>query len=298
MNDMSICALCNSQAPLLNSHVIPKFCVEWMKKSGPTKYIRQAKVPNRRLQDIQKIRLLCASCEGRLSKWEKCFAEQVFVPYMETRQQAFDYRHWMLRFAVSLAWRTAVRTIDIMREKNVALADATDQAMECWADFMLDKREDAGPYAHHLFFLDVLSPSTTAEVLDKMHWYSLGGIDSTMAYSDTHINAYTKLPAMIFWSGILPAQPVGWHGTLIKHKGRIKTPQTINAPGFGEFFQDRVRYTRDQFAQMSPKQADLIHDEATQDLEKLASSPAFETIMAERYWKHRRETEAGDEQPD
>jgi len=63
----SICALCNDCAPLMKSHIVPKFTSEWLKRTSATGYLREAVQPNKRKQDFTTFRLLCANCEGIFS---------------------------------------------------------------------------------------------------------------------------------------------------------------------------------------------------------------------------------------
>ena len=63
---------------------------------------------------------------------------------------------WLLRFAISLSWRTLWRTRDRLAQKVPHLMPQVDVAADCWRDFLLEKRPDAGPYEHHLFFFEYL----------------------------------------------------------------------------------------------------------------------------------------------
>ena len=47
---MELCKLCNKKAQLRESHIIPKFVYNWMKKTGTGRF-RQKKDLNKPLQD-------------------------------------------------------------------------------------------------------------------------------------------------------------------------------------------------------------------------------------------------------
>jgi hypothetical protein len=166
------CALCRNTAALMKSHLVPKFAAEWLKKTSGTGYLREVAQPNIRKQDFPTFKLLCANCEGIFSQWEKRFAENIFIPYQEKGQQSFRYQDWLLRFAVSLAWRTCTVSIDSFREEEADLALEVDVALSFWREFLLGESGDPGPYIHHMFFLDYLMPSSTSShcEMDKTAW--------------------------------------------------------------------------------------------------------------------------------
>jgi len=112
------CKLCGNHAKLTESHVIPKFVINWLKQTSATGYIRQGINPNLRKQDLAKLKLLCAVCETRFSRWEKRFAEDIFIPYQTRRQQSFRYDQWLLLFVVSLAWRTVIVEIESFQKNR------------------------------------------------------------------------------------------------------------------------------------------------------------------------------------
>ena len=73
------CALCDNKNILLKeSHSIPKFAYDWLKKTSATQFIRDTRDVNIRHQDGPKKHLLCGGCEGKLSIWEKKLAEGLF----------------------------------------------------------------------------------------------------------------------------------------------------------------------------------------------------------------------------
>lgn len=75
-----ICALCNQESELRESHIIPKFVFDYIKETSATGYLRNVTSINRRLQDGPKRKLLCHDCEQKFSIAEKYFAETVFSP--------------------------------------------------------------------------------------------------------------------------------------------------------------------------------------------------------------------------
>lgn len=84
-----VCKLCLQNKPLADSHIIPKFAGKWLKETSATGYLRTAENPNVRKQDLPTEKLLCYDCEGLLSLWEKAFANEVFLPFLENKKTRF-----------------------------------------------------------------------------------------------------------------------------------------------------------------------------------------------------------------
>ena len=72
---MAVCALCLQERQLRDSHIIPKFVFDYLKRTSATGFLRFSDRPNRRAQDGMTAALLCDECEQRLSVFEKYFAE-------------------------------------------------------------------------------------------------------------------------------------------------------------------------------------------------------------------------------
>ena len=71
--------------------------------------------PNVRLQDGTKPRMLCGSCEALLSAWEREFARCVFRPIHEKDKNNPTYGSSLLRFAVSLTFRSRILATNTTR---------------------------------------------------------------------------------------------------------------------------------------------------------------------------------------
>ena len=101
------CALCHEEAPLHESHIIPRFAVKWLKESDLTRYLRRIDQPNLRSQDGMKPKLLCTNCEKKFSRWEKSVREEVFAPVV-AGDPCDSYSDKTALCALSIAWRTGV----------------------------------------------------------------------------------------------------------------------------------------------------------------------------------------------
>lgn len=284
----TLCALCGMNPPIKNSHSIPHFVIAWIKRTSATGYLRQAICPNVAKQDIEKFPLLCVDCEGILSKFEQSFAKEVFCPFLERDQAVFEYADWLLRFAISLAWRTIATQIEECRGQIASnLLAAVDMAMRCWQDFLLQKAADCGPYTHHLLFFDYLPESEGVAVPEGLHHYLLRCVDATIVKSSKSIFVYTKLPGMIFWTGVQPADIPGWHGTRILQQGNISRGQTVDQPGWGEWLVKRVEEINGYMSGMSDRQAQRIEQRLMSDPDRALRSNTYKAVEADNYWDKR-----------
>lgn len=275
------CKLCGREAKLLESHITPKFATDWLKKTSATGSLRQATQPDLRIQDGIKAKLLCAECEKLFSKWEKRFAEDLFIPFQEKGQKSFDYDDWLLSLAVSLAWRTAIhlRNLPIDGKPNLkpGLATFLDKAMNCWRAFLLGQSKELGPYEHHLLFLSVVTNKQGLDLPPMFNMYLLRSTDVEIACTSREIFIYTKLPGFIFWSFVKPAHTEGLEGTHIYPRGIIETSQKLTRVELGNFLIDRAKYA-DLHISMSPKQRKKLTNAVLKDPEHTRSSRSFEVL--------------------
>lgn len=184
MSVVGQCALCGLTKELRESHIIPDFVGKWLKDTSATGYLRQAVNPNKRIQDIFKIHLLCNDCEVLFSKYEKAFSENIFSPFQKG-EKAFHYDEWFLKYIISISWRVGV--LELNKQQSIIplkLIEELRVAVDIWKDYLLGNRKNVGSYESHVFFLDILeSVSPGGKVLENMNWYFLRAIDATVAYS-------------------------------------------------------------------------------------------------------------------
>lgn len=277
--------LCGCSTNIKSSHIVPKFAIGWIKRTSPTGYLRRVVNPNVRVQDGAKLELLCKNCEILFSKLEKKFAEKIFIPYLEEYEQSFNCEDWLLPFAVSLAWRTIVVTKERWYKANPKLVKYIREALNCWRNYLLNGGEPGG-YEHHILFLDMIKGVEGFNVPEKFDYYILRGIDSTIAFSRSTVFAYTKLPGIIFWTGIHPQKLDGWGNTLILENGVVNLPQRVDDGNFGKFLLDRARQVGDMMSSISKAQVDKLSVDALKDPKRLVTSKAFDIEWYKRYGRY------------
>ena len=292
MPEASTCALCSQQASLLKSHIIPKFTINWLKKTSATGYLRQAIEPNIRQQDGPKKRLLCASCEDLFSKSEKLFAENVWVPYQEEHGESFEYGEWLRSFAISLAWRTLTVGIEEFRRshpESEKLIQSANEALSWWRAYLLKESSNPGPCEHHMLFVNsIIVPEDERHLFPaKGLHYLRRGFDSTIVSNGVFIAAYTKLPGIVFFSTIRPIGTTKWKGTRISRQGVLRINQTVEDERFGDFIASRVKMITTIEAKLSQKQQDQINKSIMDDPERAANSESLNTYLLEKELRKR-----------
>jgi hypothetical protein len=223
------------------SHLIPNFVIAWMKELSLTGNLVQASTPNMSKQQGKREHLLCNVCEQRFGVWENLVAKRVFKPFQAGRREPFAYGDWLLRYAVSQSWRTALDVCGgLFRLEEPAAVGFVDDAIASWRNYLLGNQTDSGPYEHHLWFFDVVVEGRPPATTDYRYEYLKGGVDATLLCHGTTVRVYTKLPGMVLWSTIHPSATVGWKDTLIGTGGTIGPNQAISDNEFLEFFASRV----------------------------------------------------------
>jgi len=280
------CKLCLKNRELRESHVIPKFVAKWIKDTSATGYLRQGVQPNLRKQDFQTERLLCGECEQRLSQWENLFAKTIFFPYHNDGKREFEYADWLLRFSVSLIWRLGISELDDFRNYQPELVNDLERALSVWRDYLLGDVSMRETYGFHLFFVDFVKSVQGGSVPEGLHWYNLRVVDGTLPANDSEVYGFVKLPAMVFFSGIMPRRPSKFKNTRIFEHGKIRAAvQAISNPVFGEFYLNRANQAWEMTKATSVKQQEKIQESINNNPEKSFKSQSFRVFLAEQYWK-------------
>lgn len=256
-----ICKLCDSEAPLQQSHIFPKFVIKYLKDTGVTGKVRQGVNIDVRKQDFSKVPLLCTKCEQLFSKREKLFAEQIFKPYLNDKITRFEYQDWLRYFAISIFWRFAADNIDKFEKDNPDKGVLVREAMSKWTPFLLEQTNYPGDYQYDMFFLDISRISDPERHVAGMNWLLMRGFDGTIFINPKDVGIYWRIPGFLFCCHIKPNKNRKWKRTSIKRTGVIKPPQHIGDKRFGSFLLDRLKVARDMMDGMSEKQQDKIRQD-------------------------------------
>ena len=286
---METCRLCGAQGNLSESHITPAFVVRWLKDTGATPYLRSAISPNKRTQDVPKVRLLCQSCETLFSQDEGIFAREIFQPYVEEeldtkghgqgRIKEFKYDKWLLRFAISLQWRVVATRND--REDDPVL----ESFEKMWQQFLIGARPDTGTCETHLIFLRSLATATKSpelELGEKVNMYILRSVDATTVSSRSgRCGVYSKLGPMAFFTSLKPRKLKGNSDSRVHMRGRIRTGQKLSHTGLNNFI--FITRPNDVFSResISDKQNTKISEEIVKNPVHTMKSLSFHAYEAD-----------------
>ena len=232
------CRLCQYPGLLRESHIIPRFVFQWMKDTGPGA-LRQATKPNIRRQDGLKERILCEKSEQLIGQDEKRFAERVFRPVLENPREEILYDEFLIRFAVSLAWRVLVTEMGRDRAHKRFDKNLSDAELE-WRQFLLRKGHLEKYNRFHIFLTEILQSST--QPISNLNQYLTRFTDGCVAMSESSCAIFVKFSRFVFWSEISEFDPSEWVGTrIICSAGILKEPQDVRDGRFGNFLLHRAK---------------------------------------------------------
>lgn len=226
---MDECRLCLQQRELQNSHVIPSFVLRWMKKTGPTPFLRKAVEPDTRIQDYHE-KLLCDDCEQIFSEYEGKFASYVFYPHVRGEKETFDHSEWLYRFVLSVSWRLMESKLAVWQGFDHPKKSVVEERLETWRQILLgEKPLSEDPSNHHIIFLNKLDlTESDPSAPENFEIYMQRDIDGTSVYSDDDFHVFFKFPKIVFFSTIDPVNPDGFTATQISSDGgTIKQHQEL-----------------------------------------------------------------------
>jgi len=233
---MTTCALCKFDKPLVESHIIPQFVFDRIKKNSPTGFIRNMILkPNLRRQDGDKPKILCNDCEQRFSEAEKNFAEKVFEPYHESGTTSFSYGHWLSYFISSVNWRTLhLDNIGFHSQKKLTndTLSVLDSAETMLADFLLEKRPDIGDMENHI--LPMFEITDASSLLKEPNFYiRVSTFDYTFVDPDNNgFYVCANLAGVLIFTVIRKGRKDIWEKTLVQPDGGSieQPPVRVSSP--------------------------------------------------------------------
>jgi hypothetical protein len=160
-------------------------------------------------QDGIKEYLLCNDAEQLIGRSEKLFKELAFDRFNRSPREPIPYGPWMLRFAVSVAWRL----LEYGRDREPAWARVVEaggnDAADHWRRFLLDELTDPAPYDMHL--VPVIGPGVDIQN------YIAATIETNVVSSPSgEAYACAKLGRWLLLGAIRDPFRDMWDGTRIK----------------------------------------------------------------------------------
>ena len=234
---MTACALCKSDKCLVESHIIPQFVFDRIKKNSPTGFLRGGILDvNLRRQDGDKPKMLCEDCELLFSRAERKFAENVFQPYHESGTTSFAYGPWLSYFIISVNWRTlCLDNIDFHSKKEWpdSVLCVLDSAETMLADFLLDKRPDIGDMENHILpMFEITDASPELKDIEPNFLFRISAFDYTFLVPGLDgFYVFANLAGVLIFTVIRKGKNDIWENTLVQPGGgSIKPPVQHKSP--------------------------------------------------------------------
>lgn len=275
---MAKCRLCGSEARLSQSHIIPKFVFDAIKRNSPTGYLRNASRMNVRRQDGDKAPLLCTRCEARFGESESEFARCVFHPFQEGSVPPVTYGPWMSYFISSVAWRTLHldnRGFHTEGKYSDDVLAPLDNAEHILADYLLGKRDDIQDMENHIFFLSEVSDADpelaaahpNAIIRSSAFGYTFFDLGHGAYY------VYHNLAGILICTVVLKKADEVWENTNVGlDTGTISGSQHVSSPLMYEMMQSVLEVSK---VRMSDRQSAKLADELAANPHRVRESKAF-----------------------
>jgi len=283
--DMKACALCGLERPLRSSHIIPRFIFKHLKRSSSTGFMRDGSQMNQRAQDGIKLPLLCGNCEGTLSEWERVFSERIYYPCTKARNGPLVYEEWMLKFAVSVSWRSLLWYYMEQTRRDETESESEDillkKALGTWRTYLMGKLPHPKSFEQHMLLMDCLEASTPPPMgfPPNVNRFFTRGTYMGLSYSNGQPRfVFTKMGRVFLFGFIGIDKPRQWVGTKINVRhGSIGGNVTLPTPVF-HYLADRAREAEDRYEAMSERQRGVIADTIEKSPEQFAESETFEMM--------------------
>ncbi len=279
---MAKCALTKKECQLRQSHIYPKFVIEWMKNTGSS-YLRPHTTPNRRMQDGYKVALLSDEAEQLFSLREKWFAENVFQPYLKDSTITFSYNENLFYFAISMLWRILFLELKQPNIEVFKFKSIMEEAEIQWREFLHKGIYPKNFDRIHLMLTDRVASHTFP--LKNVDYYFSRALDGTTVFDDNNGCAiYVKFARFIFWGFLSGVDDTSFAGTKINPiKGNMKMEGQQMATSFVHgFYQNRMQQIEDNTQYASEKQQVIIEEDIMKNKEKYSSSEIADVIENDR----------------
>ena len=280
--NIEICKLCLKNKVLVDSHIIPKFIFKWIKETSATGYLRFSQKKNQRAQDGVKCKLLCSECESILSKFEGEFANKIFYPYVENPKVVARYGSWLLKFIVSLTWRSLLFAKDIktcpFTEEQIK---SSELALEIWRKFLLGEVDNPGIYEQHFIPFDEIIDAENVDLPSNINRYLLRGTQIDCIANKDQAFSYVKIPFFAFFGAIM-IKKKKWKSTLVHVNNGLLHPKTYSLPGeVSSYILEASCKTERMEGDISLNQKAKIEKDINKNLEKFQSSHTFSAMKAD-----------------
>jgi hypothetical protein len=275
------CQLCLERKDIQESHIIPKFIYTWLKATSATGHMRLLRAPNLRVQNGEKLKLLCRDCEQIFSRHEKQFAEKIFYPFHNNPSVVVRYYEYLLRFSASLTWRVL---IDFINESRLSHYDnkqlhLADKGREVWRQFLLEQRANPGEFEQHVIPMSLIKDYRGEKLANGMNYYLMRAIDMDCMKSSNNLYVMAKLPGFVFLGFFMKPNRKEWKNTKINLKTGLFKPNQFSIPaGFVSYLSPRAEKVANAYNLLSEKQKKKVDMAFNFKSKKVLTSKTIEAM--------------------
>ena len=278
------CRLCGEAKQLQQSHIIPGFVWNWLKKSS-VGGIRGTPTPNVRVQDGPKVLLLCQDCEQLFCGWETEFSAKVFRPIHVGGATPLAHPYsgeWTLRFCVSVSWRVLQWAINHgLTNLSDGQRAAVPAAELVWREFLLGKRAHPGAYEQHMIPLDVIDDCADPDLSPFMNRYLTRTVDMDFPASPTSVLTWAKMGRLLLIGFVCPpGKTHAWRATRIGvREGTVGAREMWLPRNMYDYMNERANKVAGKLAELSPRQQEKVDQLHRDKADEIATSDAFRALQ-------------------
>lgn len=282
MSSFGTCPLCESEADLRESHVLPAFVFRWLRKRSITGHIRQSDAIDRRVQDGAKKPWLCAECEKLFGREEKAFADKLFYPWLNDATR-LEYHGWLLRFCTSVSWRVLKHCKGLNPDHRYSDEEdgAAAEAEAVWRQFLLGRRSSIGRFEQHILPLGIIESTTAPSLPTNINRYLTGAIEMDIIGSSKMMMTYAKLGRFMLF-GMIRKGRGPWEGTrVLAQHGYIGAKKFVLPYSLGDFINERAQHVQSALDDMSPVQVAKVDAAVIANVDRMAETDQFRAMLAD-----------------
>ena len=276
------CKLCGRFGELEDSHIIPAFVFRYIRETGLIERggLRFSEQPNRVVQDGEKRHWLCKTCEGKFSKDEQKFSERIFKPTNAGHQPELVYGEELLRFCVSLSWRTLLRYQEIEDDETgqrpMSELDGKDQKLIAsaeieWRNYLNGKEQSSERFIHHIYIMgEIDSLKTDMDMSVGVNRYIRRVTHQDIIRVKTLAAVYTKLPSVFVFGILRDEGPLAWHQTEVRSSGgTLPWHEAVGLPnGFASYLNKNAERYQEIVGTLSERQKERTTEKVNREVEK------------------------------
>jgi hypothetical protein len=239
-----ICRLCQREADLRGSHVVPAFAFKWLKDTSATPYMRTSQESNTRVQDGLTMPWLCSECEQRLGVHEAQFASKIFHPTTQNGSQRIPYGEWLLKFCVSISWRALLLASEqgLLGELSEIQRAPAVEALQTWHSFLRDLVPHPGKFEQHLLVFDEISSYEGGPLPANINRYALRSIEMDIPSTKDFAFTFVKMGPFAILGFLYLAKPREWSGVKVHVRHGVVGPTRYVLPlSFYDYLMGRAR---------------------------------------------------------